>query len=94
MTEFAERYRFLVLAPKSRSRTWDAIQTGFGPDVIQVESSLTSIFERVPVDPHRTAIAGFSDGGSYALSCASRRDGGRRHPLREARCMEASSSLA
>jgi phospholipase/carboxylesterase len=59
---------FLVLAVPSRGRTWDAVLGAFGPDVAFIDQSLAWTFERYAVDPHAVAVAGFSDGASYALS--------------------------
>lgn len=64
----ANRRKFLVLAPKSRARTWDVLTEGFGPDVEALDTMLAALFERYPIDPARIAVAGFSDGASYALS--------------------------
>jgi phospholipase/carboxylesterase len=61
--------RFMVLAPDSRARdTWDAIRGDYGPDVTFIDRALAAVFERYSVDAGRIAIAGFSDGASYALS--------------------------
>jgi phospholipase/carboxylesterase len=57
-----------VLAPDSRNGTWDAIRGDFGDDVVFLNRALEHVFERLPVDPDRLAIGGFSDGASYALS--------------------------
>ena len=57
-----------VLAPDSRGGTWDAVRSGFGPDVVFLNRALEAVFERVPVDPARMALGGFSDGATYALS--------------------------
>ena len=57
-----------VAVPDSRGRTWDLLLGGFGPDIAFLEKALALIFASVAVDPRRVAIAGFSDGGSYALS--------------------------
>jgi phospholipase/carboxylesterase len=57
-----------VLAPDSRDTTWDAIRGGFGADVAFLNRALEHVFARLPVDPARLAIGGFSDGASYALS--------------------------
>ncbi len=57
-----------VLAPDSRSSTWDAIRGRFGPDVAFIERALQKVFETVNVDEARVAVGGFSDGASYALS--------------------------
>lgn len=56
------------LMPDSRDETWDLFLGGFGPDVAFLDSALAHTFERVAVDPRRIALAGFSDGASYALS--------------------------
>jgi predicted esterase len=58
----------IVLAPASREGTWDVIAGGIGPDVALLDAALARVFERHAVDPGRVAIAGFSDGASYALS--------------------------
>ena len=68
VTPFADRYSMLVLAPDSRGATWDVIQRGFGPDVAFLDQALDDLFGVCGVDPEHVAIAGFSDGGSYALS--------------------------
>jgi phospholipase/carboxylesterase len=59
---------FLVLAPDSRGRTWDVILHDYGGDVTFLDRALAQVFERYAVDPAHLAIAGFSDGASYALS--------------------------
>jgi phospholipase/carboxylesterase len=66
--ETAEARGYLVLAPESRGRTWDVILGGYGADVAFIDQALARIFEQHPVDPERIAVAGFSDGASYALS--------------------------
>jgi phospholipase/carboxylesterase len=67
-TERAHARGFAVLAPESRGRTWDVIIGGYGPDVDFIDRALAWTFARQAVDPARIAIAGFSDGASYALS--------------------------
>jgi phospholipase/carboxylesterase len=64
----AEDAGVAVLAPDSRDATWDGIRGGFGPDVTFIDRALTRVFERVPIDPERIAVGGFSDGATYALS--------------------------
>ncbi len=66
--EEAERRQFVVVAPKSVTATWDVIHGGFGPDVAALDHVLAAVFDHVPADPRRVAIAGFSDGASYALT--------------------------
>lgn len=41
---------------------------GFDPDIAFIDAALTVTFDRCVADPARVAVAGFSDGGSYALS--------------------------
>jgi phospholipase/carboxylesterase len=64
----AEKRGSLVLVPASGVATWDVIRVGFGPDVAALDQALASVFEHFSADPRRLAIAGFSDGASYALS--------------------------
>lgn len=63
----ADEHRFLLLAPASRRGTWDAVLDGYGPDVAVIDRALAAVFAAFPVDAGRVALAGFSDGGSYAL---------------------------
>ncbi len=63
----ADERGLLLLAPASRGRTWDAIRGGHGPDVEVIDRALSSVFAAFAVDPGRLAVAGFSDGASYAL---------------------------
>lgn len=58
----------VVLAVDSRGETWDRVWGDFGPDVEFLDEALAETFDQVAVDPTRIALAGFSDGGSYALS--------------------------
>lgn len=58
----------ILLAPDSRSPTWDVIRGSFGPDVEFIDRALVHTFERVRIDPTRLALGGFSDGATYALS--------------------------
>jgi phospholipase/carboxylesterase len=58
----------IILAPDSRAGTWDVTTGQVGADVAFIDSALRQTFERVPVDPRRISIAGFSDGASYALT--------------------------
>jgi len=60
--------RLIRLAPQSLGTTWDVIRGGFSHDIERLDGALESIFARFPVDPHRVALVGFSDGASYALS--------------------------
>ena len=66
--EAADAAGMAVLAPASRGRTWDVVSGGFGPDVATIDALLRQVTGAVAVDVDRTAIAGFSDGASYALS--------------------------
>lgn len=67
-TAAAEERGFIILAPKSCGETWDVMSGPFGPDVRRIDRWLQRIFDWYPIDPVRIAIAGWSDGGSYALS--------------------------
>ncbi len=64
----AERTGFIILAPDSRGPTWDVITENYGPDVEFLDHALINVFSLYPIDRNRLAIAGFSDGATYALS--------------------------
>ena len=64
----ADTLGFALLSPASSAYTWDVIVGGFGPDVAALDGALEHSFGRYALDPGRLAIAGFSDGASYALS--------------------------
>jgi len=65
----AAEYGIAVAEPDSRTAsTWDLVLGGFGPDIVFLDRVLEHTFERVAVDPKRIALAGFSDGATYALS--------------------------
>lgn len=64
----ADEAGYIVLAPDSRGATWDAITGPFGPDVAFVSQAIALILARCEVDPGRVALAGFSDGATYALA--------------------------
>lgn len=64
----AEARAVLILAPQARGRTWDVIMGGYGADVADLDLALARVFGEHAIRPDRIAIAGFSDGASYALS--------------------------
>ncbi len=64
----AESRGFILLAPDSRMRTWDLVTGSFGPDFLFLDQALAAVFDRCSVLASRIALAGFSDGASYALS--------------------------
>jgi phospholipase/carboxylesterase len=57
-----------MLVPDARGNTWDGIESRIGPDVRFIDNALRHTFQRVAIDPERIALAGVSDGASYALS--------------------------
>ncbi len=64
----ADPFETILLAVDSRRQTWDIIQGGYGADIAFIDQALAQTFSRYAIDPNRVAIAGFSDGASYALS--------------------------
>ncbi len=69
VTRYADRFGFIVLAPSSRAASWDIISTrSYGTDVTPLDALLKQAFADFAIDPTRVAVAGFSDGASYALS--------------------------
>lgn len=67
-SDAAQSAGVVVVAPDSTAATWDIVMGGFGADVKYIDRVLRNVFSRVTVDPGRIALAGFSDGASYALS--------------------------
>lgn len=59
---------FILLAPHSKGSTWDFVLGGYGPDVAYIDRCLEHVFTHYALDRKRLAVAGFSDGASYALS--------------------------
>ncbi len=68
LRDSADETGFLLLAPSALGRTWDVILEGYGPDVVRLDRALEQTFSQYAVDPEHLAVAGFSDGASYALS--------------------------
>jgi phospholipase/carboxylesterase len=66
--ENAAKEGIAVVVPDSRGPTWDRIKGAFGPDIAFLDRVLEYTFDRLTIDPQHVAIAGFSDGASYALS--------------------------
>ena len=58
----------ILVAPSSEAITWDAIHGGYGVDLQRADEALGHVFQHCAVDPRRIAIAGFSDGATYAVS--------------------------
>lgn len=58
----------VLLAPESRDATWDLLLGPASEDLTFLRRALQATFDRSPVDRRRIALAGFSDGASYALS--------------------------
>jgi len=68
LVRHARERGFLLLAPQSLHPTWDIVIGGHGPDLERLEHALAAVATHFRLDPARLAFAGFSDGGSYALS--------------------------
>ena len=69
LQELADGFGFIIVAPDSRGRTWDVIMNGkLGPDIDFIDRVLASVFARYPIDAAHVAVAGFSDGATYALT--------------------------
>src|SRR4028118_2243854 len=64
----AKPLEMIVLAVESRSSTWDILMGRDDPDIAFIDRALAQTFNRYAIDPSKVAIAGFSDGASYALS--------------------------
>ena len=76
----ADASGFVLLAPKSAGRTWDMIEAmAFMPararsfrfaggDSARIQRTFAHLRQRARLTPGRVALAGFSDGASFALS--------------------------
>jgi phospholipase/carboxylesterase len=65
----ADELGFVILAPDSRDeRTWDELLGAFGPDQDFISAALRWTFMNCAIDRSHVALAGVSDGASYALS--------------------------
>jgi phospholipase/carboxylesterase len=68
LCDYAAKAGIAMAMPDSRGRTWDLMLGGFGPDIAFLDRTLEHTFASVAIDPSRIALAGYSDGGTYALS--------------------------
>ena len=64
----ADAAGLILLAPASCRQTWDVLYGEYGSDITLLDQGLAQTFSRYAVDSNHIAIAGFSDGASYALS--------------------------
>lgn len=64
----AENAGLILLAPDSRSSTWDLMLGRIGPDTDFLNRAMARVQERFEIDPSQVGISGFSDGASYALT--------------------------
>jgi phospholipase/carboxylesterase len=64
----ADEAGVILLGPDSRGITWDLVHADYDPDTRFIDRALASVFARYAIDGTRLALAGFSDGASYALS--------------------------
>jgi len=63
-----ERTDAIFVVPRSLGMTWDLIEGTEGPDLRFLDGVLHSLYRRYRIDPARRALAGYSDGASYALA--------------------------
>lgn len=68
LSALADELGFVVVSPASQEGTWDAMISGFGPDVRFIDQALSKAFGMRRADPAKIAVCGFSDGASYALA--------------------------
>ena len=68
LIEHVRQHGFLLLLPQSQFPTWDLVVGGNGPDLERLDKALREVASRFSINPSHLGFAGFSDGGSYALS--------------------------
>lgn len=66
--DLADSFSTIILAVDSRQKTWDVIVNRYGVDIAFIDRALEQTFNRYAINSNQLAIAGFSDGASYALS--------------------------
>ncbi|MYM23149.1 thioesterase [Duganella sp. FT135W] len=64
----AIRHGVLLLIPDAHGSSWDFLHGGFGTDLAFIDRLMLWTMQRYEIDEQQMAIAGFSDGASYALS--------------------------
>jgi phospholipase/carboxylesterase len=68
LTELADEFGFIVLAPSSRDWTWGSILGNWEADLEFLQRALQHTQARCAVDRERIWLGGFSDGASYSLA--------------------------
>ncbi|MDL2283588.1 esterase [Oxalobacter sp. OttesenSCG-928-P03] len=68
VTDYAHKHKFIIMLPQSTYYTWDLTIGGHGPDLDRLGKALNIVSSHFAIDPEHFALAGFSDGASYALS--------------------------
>ena len=63
----SDAHGLVLVAPSSAGSTWDAVTGSYGRDARTIEALLAEVVARTGVTLDGAAIAGFSDGASYAL---------------------------
>jgi len=66
--EVADDSGVILLAPKSRDATWDAIHGRFAIDLPFLDTAVAAAFARCNVERTHLAVAGFSDGATLAVA--------------------------
>ena len=64
----AESQGLILLAIDSRQATWDQLRGQFSADIAFLDLALSQVLSNYNIDSYHLAIAGFSDGATYALS--------------------------
>jgi predicted esterase len=69
LRHLADAYQIILVAPASKSYSWDLIaEEKFNADILLIDKLLDHVFAHYAIDSSSVAIGGFSDGASYALS--------------------------
>src|SRR5688572_27359633 len=68
LAPWADEYGLILVAPDALYVSWDAISGPFGADLDFAHVAMEAAFDHCRVDPSRIGLAGFSDGGTYAIA--------------------------
>jgi phospholipase/carboxylesterase len=72
----ARREGIVLVCPSAQAQTWDLlVERRLGRDFATMESLLETVHDKLPLEDVPLALAGFSDGASYALTVGLVRSG-------------------
>lgn len=68
LSDLADEFGIIVLAPDSREWTWGSILGDWDPDLDFLQLAMQQVQQRCSIDRERIWLGGFSDGASFSLA--------------------------